>query len=173
MDITPRNEHGIPLDPSWSPKLCHYINVAANKAEYATKAKLKAKEVMGNNDCNTMAQVITITGVVDELRGKGPYTLLFTTDAAWSKVPNLEDLMKTENKDKLTKIIKMHVLLGRTPMSDMGTNKLNQNTAAGEAVNFSRDNNIVKVNDATVIHGDLDTSNGFIHFLDTVLMPAE
>jgi len=120
----------------------------------------------------TLAAALTAAGLVDTLKGAGPFTVFAPTDAAFAKLPagTVENLLKPENRDKLTDILKLHVVSGRV-YSDAAL-------AAGKASALNQGSlvirtqgDVVMVNDAKVTTADLDASNGVIHVIDTVLLP--
>lgn len=121
---------------------------------------------------NTLAKALQAAGLVDTLKGKGPFTVFAPTDAAFAKLPpgTLEDLLKPENKEKLTKILTYHVVSGDVMAKDVV--KMNSaKTVEGDDLKISTKGGKVYVNDAKVISPDVKASNGVIHVIDTVLLP--
>lgn len=118
----------------------------------------------------TLVTAVKAAGLVDTLKGKGPYTVFAPNDAAFAKLPpgTVESLLK--NKAKLAMILKYHVVPGRVKAADVSGKKLAVKTAAGLPVNVDGTMG-VKVNDANVIQPDIEASNGVIHVIDTVLLP--
>ncbi len=119
----------------------------------------------------TLAAALGAAGLVDTLKGPGPFTVFAPTDEAFAKLPagTVEGLLKPENKAKLARILTYHVVSGAVYAKDVV--KLHEaNTVAGAVVKIDAHNG-VKINDATVITADIKTSNGVIHAIDTVLMP--
>jgi uncharacterized surface protein with fasciclin (FAS1) repeats len=110
------------------------------------------------------------------LKGTGPFTVFAPTDAAFDKLPagTVTDLLKPENKGKLARILKYHVInaqrLTAAQINAM-TLPAKVEMLEGDAITVSRDGNNLKVNDATVIIPDVEATNGIIHAIDTVLMP--
>ena len=121
---------------------------------------------------NTLAKALTAAGLVDTLKGDGPFTVFAPTDAAFAKLPagTLESLLKPENKDKLTSILTYHVVPGAVKASQVASMS-SAATVNGEKVAFKAQNNKVTVDDANVVKADIVASNGVIHVIDTVLMP--
>jgi len=110
------------------------------------------------------------------LKGTGPFTVFAPTDAAFNKLPmgTVSDLLKPENKGKLTQILTYHVINAQS-LTSAQINAMSLPTQVqmleGDTVTVSRDGNNLKVNDATVITADVMATNGIIHAIDTVLMP--
>lgn len=121
---------------------------------------------------NTLAAALDAAGLVDTLKGKGPYTVFAPTDEAFARLPagTVENLLKPENRDQLQAVLTYHVVSGRVT-----SGKVVQLDAAetvnGANVNIAVDQGRVKINDATVVTADVEASNGVIHVIDTVLLP--
>ena len=118
---------------------------------------------------NTLVTAIKAAGLVGTLKGKGPYTVFAPNDIAFAKLPpgTVESLLK--NKAKLATILKYHVVPGRVKAADIAGKSLKVKTAAGLSVNVDGTMG-VKVNNANVIQPDIETSNGVIHGIDTLLL---
>ena len=119
----------------------------------------------------TLAKALGAAGLLETLKGDGPFTVFAPTDAAFAKLPGatVTDLLKPENKDKLTDILTYHVVAGRVTAKDVV--KLTQADALnGKQLQVDATNG-VKINDATVTTADVEASNGVIHIIDSVLLP--
>ncbi len=119
---------------------------------------------------NTLATALTEAGLIDTLKGDGPFTVFAPSDDAFAKIP--ADQLKgiLADKEMLTSILTYHVVAGQVMAADVV--KLNSaTTVQGSDVAIST-NDGVKVNDANVVKTDIVTSNGVIHVIDTVLIPA-
>jgi uncharacterized surface protein with fasciclin (FAS1) repeats len=118
----------------------------------------------------TLVTAVKAAGLVKTLKGKGPYTVFAPNDAAFAKLPpgTVEQLLK--NKAKLAMILKYHVVPGRIKSADLAGKSLKVKTAAGLPVDVDGSFG-VRVNDAHVVQPDIETSNGVIHVIDTVLLP--
>lgn len=128
----------------------------------------------GMQQVTTVVAAIQAAGLVDTLKGKGPFTVFAPTNAAFDKLPpgTVEMLLKPENKDKLTAILLYHVHAGDAIMAkDVKTMSLS--TANGKPLNVKVDGGIVWINDAKVVKTDVICSNGVIHWIDTVVMPPQ
>jgi len=121
---------------------------------------------------NTLVAAVKAAGLVETLKGDGPFTVFAPTDEAFAKLPagTVESLLKPENKDKLVKILTYHVVPGRVLAKDVMKIK-SAKTVEGGNVKFMASNGMVHVNNAMVTKADVATSNGVIHVVDTVLMP--
>lgn len=123
-------------------------------------------------DFGTLAAALGAAGLVDTLKGPGPFTVFAPTDAAFAKLPagTVESLLLPENKDKLTAILTYHVVAGEVLAADV-VMLTEATTVNGANVAIKVDGNTVMVNDATVTATDIMTTNGVIHVIDTVLLP--
>ena len=120
----------------------------------------------------TLATALKAAGLIDTLKGKGPFTVFAPTDEAFAKLPKgtVEDLLKPENKAKLTAILTYHVVAGKVMAADVVKLK-SANTVNGKSVQIVVDGGTVMVDNAKVVKTDIGTSNGVIHVIDTVLLP--
>ncbi len=126
-----------------------------------------------NGSFTTLVAAVKAAGLVDTLKGKGPFTIFAPTDAAFSKLPDgtVEMLLKPENKEKLTAVLTYHVVAGKIMAKEVA--KLDSaKTLQGQSV-MIKTNMGVMVNDANVMMPDVKASNGVIHVIDTVLLPKE
>jgi len=121
---------------------------------------------------NTLVAAVQAAELVETLKSKGPFTVFAPTDEAFSKLDKatLESLLKPENKDQLVAILTYHVVAGKVMSTDI-TGNMEPATVNGSTINITLDNGKVMINDATVISADVDTDNGVIHVIDTVLIP--
>ena len=127
---------------------------------------------VGAGQFNTLAAALKAAGLVDTLKGAGPFTVFAPTDAAFAKLPKgtVEELLKPENKAKLTAILTYHVVAGKVMAADVMKMKEGK-TVQGGAVKVNAINGKVMIDNATVVKADIPASNGVIHVIDTVLMP--
>ena len=126
-----------------------------------------------NGSFTTLVAAVKAAGLVDTLKGKGPFTIFAPTDAAFSKLPDgtVEMLLKPENKEKLTAVLTYHVVAGKIMAKEVA--KLDSaKTLQGQSV-MIKTNMGVMVNDANVMMPDVKASNGVIHVIDTVLLPKK
>lgn len=124
-----------------------------------------------NGSFKTLVTALKAAGLVETLSGKGPFTVFAPNDAAFAKLPKatLTDLLKPENKEKLTKILTYHVVSGSVLSKDIKPGKVA--TVEGSDVTLKVNGKRVMVNTAKVIKADIKTSNGVIHVIDRVILP--
>jgi uncharacterized surface protein with fasciclin (FAS1) repeats len=118
---------------------------------------------------NTLARALTEAGLVDTLKGPGPFTVFAPTDAAFAKLPpgTLEALLA--DKAKLTQVLTYHVVPGKVMAADVA--KLSTvRTVQGQPVQIATGPG-VRINDANVVKADVEASNGVIHVIDSVILP--
>ena len=124
----------------------------------------------GNTDFETLVAAVTAAGLVDTLKGEGPFTVFAPTDDAFAALgTTVEDLLKPENKDKLVAVLTYHVIPGKVMSTDL-TDDASVATVQGSNVTIDLDNGAM-VNDAKVVTADIETSNGVIHVIDKVIVP--
>jgi len=121
---------------------------------------------------NTLVTAVKAAGLVDTLKGPGPFTVFAPTDEAFAKLPagTLESLLKPENKAKLQSILTYHVVAGKVMAADVVKLKTAK-TVEGEKVTIKAADGGVMVNQAKVTKADIEASNGVIHVIDSVLLP--
>ena len=119
----------------------------------------------------TLATALTAAGLVDTLKGEGPFTVFAPTDAAFAALPagTVEDLLKPENKEKLAAILTYHVVAGKVMSTDL-TEGMKAATVNGAEVTVTLDGG-AKVNGAVISAADIEATNGVIHVVDSVLLP--
>lgn len=181
-------------------KLLRTATLAAGAAAIATAA-LAANPMVGgaamfedrnivenavnSADHTTLVAAVQAAGLVETLQGEGPFTVFAPTNAAFEKLPDgtVETLLKPENKDMLTTILTCHVVAADAMSADI--NKMISDdggahiipTVGGCEFNSYMEDGVLKIEDgqgnvATVTIADVDQSNGVIHVIDTVLLPA-
>lgn len=121
----------------------------------------------------TLAAALQAADLVDALKGDGPFTVFAPTDEAFSKLPagTVETLLKPENRDKLTAILTYHVVPGKVAAKQV-TSLAGAKTLNGQRVDIKVDGGNVFVDSAQVVKTDIDCSNGIIHVIDSVILPA-
>ncbi|MEM8652026.1 MAG: fasciclin domain-containing protein [Pseudomonadota bacterium] len=120
----------------------------------------------------TLVAAVQAAGLVDTLKGEGPFTVFAPTDEAFAALPagTVESLLKPENKEQLTAILTYHVVPGKVMSTDL-KDDMKAATAQGGEVTIDLDNG-PKVNDANIVTPDVGADNGVIHVIDKVIMPA-
>jgi uncharacterized surface protein with fasciclin (FAS1) repeats len=136
------------------------------------------QNAVNSKDHTTLVAAVKAAGLVTTLEGKGPFTVFAPTNAAFGKLPagTVDTLVKPENKATLTKILTYHVVPGKLEAADLTDGKVLK-TAEGGELTVKRSGNEVMIVDAkggssTVTISNVNQSNGVIHVVDTVLMPA-
>ena len=121
---------------------------------------------------NTLVAAVQAAGLVDTLKGEGPFTVFAPTDDAFAALPDgtAETLLKPENKEQLQAILTYHVLPGKVMSADIAGKTLTPQTVNGQTINVDASNG-VKINEANVTTADIEASNGVIHVIDAVLLP--
>jgi len=121
---------------------------------------------------NTLVAAVKAAGLVDTLKGKGPFTVFAPTDEAFAKLPagTLENLLKPENKEKLQQILKYHVVSGQVMAKDV-MKMHSAKTLEGGNLTIEAGTGGVMVNQSHVTKTDIAASNGVIHVVDSVLLP--
>ena len=119
----------------------------------------------------TLLAAAEAAGLVETLKGEGPFTVFAPTDEAFAALPEgtVDDLLKPENQEKLAGILTYHVVPGKVMSTDL-TDDMEAETVQGTTVMIDLDNGVM-VDDATVVTADIEASNGVIHVIDKVIMP--
>jgi len=120
----------------------------------------------------TLVAAVEAAGLVETLKGEGPFTVFAPTDEAFAALPEgtVEDLLKPENIDQLTAILTYHVVPGKVMSTELGDDTVVKTVQGDEITVTSR--GTVTVDEATVTTADIETSNGVIHVIDGVIMPG-
>ena len=121
---------------------------------------------------NTLVAAVKAAGLVETLKSAGPFTVFAPTDEAFAKLPKgtVEDLLKPENKAKLTSILTYHVVPGKIMSKDIAGKALKAKSVQGAEISVDATKGVM-VDTAKVVTADIETSNGVIHVIDTVIMP--
>jgi transforming growth factor-beta-induced protein len=126
---------------------------------------------VGAKQFTTLVAAVKAAGLVETLKGDGPFTVFAPTDAAFEKLPEgtVESLLKPENKDKLIAVLTYHVVPGKVMAKDVvGLSKAK--TVQGKEISITVGDG-VKVDNANVVKTDIECSNGVIHVIDAVILP--
>ena len=144
---------------------------ATDTTEMATEVGNIVAVAQGNPEFSTLVAAITAAGLGDALSGEGPFTVFAPTNAAFEALPAglLEKLLLPENKEVLTKILTYHVVPAKVMAADVAAGDVN--TLEGSAFSITTEG-VVKVNASNVTATDVPASNGVIHVIDAVLVPA-
>jgi uncharacterized surface protein with fasciclin (FAS1) repeats len=143
--------------------------VAGDMSKKSTKMDVVDTAVAAG-DLTTLVKALEAAGLVETLKGKGPFTVFAPTDEAFAKLPpeKLNSLLK--DKAALTKVLTYHVVPGKLMAADV-TKPTSAKTLEGQSITVDPSSYGVMVNNAKVVKADIETSNGVIHAIDTVLLP--
>jgi uncharacterized surface protein with fasciclin (FAS1) repeats len=132
-------------------------------------AKDIVQTAVDNGSFKTLAAALQQAGLVDTLKGHGPFTVFAPTDAAFAKIPKAQLDALLADKSKLTKVLTYHVLPGTVMAKDVRPGMVR--TVEGSAMTVRTDGGKVMVDNATVTATDVTADNGVIHVIDTVILP--
>lgn len=125
---------------------------------------------VANGQFKTLVSLVQKAGLVETLKGKGPFTVLAPTDKAFAKLPKALVEKVVSDKELLTKVLTYHVIAGKVLSTDL-KDGITPKTVEGETVKVGVHHHTVTFNKSKVIIADVQTSNGVIHAIDTVLIP--
>ncbi len=152
--------------------------VAAAALAFAVPAAAQEADIVDTavaaGSFETLVAAVQAAGLVDVLKGDGPFTVFAPTDAAFAALPDgtVESLLLEENRDQLVEILTYHVIPGEVMSSDIAGTDVAAVTVQGEAISVSGIGSGVTVNSgANVVQADVEASNGVIHVIDSVLLP--
>jgi uncharacterized surface protein with fasciclin (FAS1) repeats len=148
------------------------LTLGATTAAVAGQQKDIVDTAIEAGSFQTLAKALEAAGLVNTLKGEGPFTVFAPTDEAFAKLPagTLEELLKPENKEKLVSILTYHVVPGKVMASEV-VNMTSAKTVQGQSLTITKNEDGVMVNNAHVVKADIVCSNGVIHVVDTVLLP--
>ncbi len=141
-------------------------------------AEVKAMDIVdtavADGRFTTLVAAVQAAGLVDTLKGEGPFTVFAPTDDAFAKLPagTIDELLKSENKQQLTDILLYHVMAGKV-MAESVTDGLIADSALGTSLFFKLDMGNAYINEAKILITDIETTNGVIHVIDTVILPKD
>lgn len=145
-------------------------------AALATSAFAADKDIVDTaaaaGNFTTLLAAAEAAGLVETLKGEGPFTVFAPTDEAFAALPEgtVEDLLLPENKEALAGILTYHVIAGKIMSTDL-TDDMEAATVNGDTVMIDLDNGVM-VDGANVVTADIEASNGVIHVIDAVIMPG-
>jgi uncharacterized surface protein with fasciclin (FAS1) repeats len=147
------------------------LPLTANAVDYGIKKDI-VDTAVENGSFKTLVVAVKAAGLVDTLKGKGPFTVFAPTDAAFAKLPKgtIASLLKPENKTKLVAILTHHVLAGAVSSKAVVGKKLSPKTVNGTSLSVDGTMGVM-VSGANVVTADVKASNGIIHVIDKVLLP--
>lgn len=148
------------------------VVLGASAIAHAEEKKDIVDTAVAAGSFKTLVAAVKAADLVDTLKGKGPFTVFAPTDEAFAKLPEgtVESLLKPENKKKLIAVLTYHVVPGKVMAKDVV--KLTEaKTVQGSPVKIEVKEGKVRVDNANVVKTDIETSNGVIHVIDTVILP--
>lgn len=145
---------------------------ALGLAASAAKAADIVDTAVSAGQFKTLAAALGAAGLVETLKGTGPFTVFAPTDAAFAQLPagTVETLLRPENKAKLVAVLTYHVVPGKVMAADVVKLK-DAKTVNGQTVAIKVDGGSVMINGAKVTTADVAASNGVIHIVDKVILP--
>ncbi len=144
------------------------IASALTLAALGAQAKDIVDTAVGAGNFKTLAAALTAAGLIDTLKGKGPFTVFAPTDAAFAKVPKADLDALLADKAKLTKVLTYHVVPGKVMAKDVKAGKVK--TVQGGEITVATAGGVT-VDGAKVSATDIVADNGVIHVIDSVIMP--
>ena len=162
---------------SFAALFASFSNAGSHEGHEGHEGHEKSKNIVqiaaGNPDFSTLVAALKAADLVTVLEGDGPFTVFAPTNDAFAKLPEgtVEDLLKPENKDQLVAVLTYHVVAGKVTAKD--AMKLSSaESVQGSDIKISTKDGAVMVDNAQVIGADIDASNGVIHVIDSVILPA-
>ncbi|MEM1288423.1 MAG: fasciclin domain-containing protein [Pseudomonadota bacterium] len=128
---------------------------------------------VGAGSFNTLVAAVQAAGLVDTLKGEGPFTVFAPTDDAFAALPEgtVESLLLEENRDQLVSILTYHVVPGKVMSGDL-SGEMMVATVEGTEVTIDATSGVM-VDGANVVTADIEASNGVIHVIDAVILPSD
>ena len=148
------------------------LTLSFSSTAFAQSTKDIVDTAVAAGNFKTLAAALKAAGLVDTLKGPGPFTVFAPTDEAFAKLPagTVENLLKPENKQKLISILTYHVVAGKVMANEVV--KLHEaKTVNGQDVKIMVEGGKVMADNANVVKTDILCTNGIIHVIDTVLLP--
>jgi len=148
------------------------VSVAGAQSNHGSQDIVETAMAAGS--FNTLAKALQAAALVETLKGPGPFTVFAPTDEAFAKLPpgTIESLLKPENKAKLQRILTYHVVAGKVMAGDV-MKMQSAKAVSGDTVTIAKHSGGVSVDKAHVVKTDIAASNGVIHVIDAVMLPAE
>ena len=169
--VTVDNANVVKTDIECSNGVIHVIDSVIIPAEKSSTPDIVDTAVKAGK-FNTLVAAVKAAGLVETLKGEGPFTVFAPTDEAFAKLPKgtLESLLKPENKEKLIAILTYHVVPGKVMAKDV-VNLTEAKTVQGSAAKITVNGGTVSIDGANVVKTDIETNNGVIHVIDAVILP--
>ena len=141
-------------------------------AAFTVKAGDIVDTAASSDQFSTLVAAVKAAGLVDTLKGDGPFTVFAPTNEAFAALPagTVESLLKPENKEQLIAVLTYHVIPGKVMSSDIAGKTAQVDTVQGSALSIDATSGVM-VDNAMVTTADIITSNGVIHVIDKVVLP--
>ncbi len=149
---------------------------AAALALVAATTAAKAADIVDTavaaGSFGTLVAAVEAAGLVDTLKGEGPFTVFAPTDEAFAALPEgtVENLLKPENKEQLIAVLTYHVVPGKVMSGDIAGKEMAVETVQGTTADINATDGVM-IDGAKVVSADIETSNGVIHVIDSVILP--
>lgn len=151
----------------------HYSEYPENTAHAMKTSAMMKKDIVDTavsaGNFNTLVTAVKEAGLADVLKGDGPFTVFAPTDEAFAKIPEETLNALLADKEALTRVLTYHVVSGKVMAADV-VKLASAETVQGQSISIDTSNG-VKVDNANVIRTDIETSNGVIHVIDSVILP--
>ena len=144
-------------------------NAVAGNMAYQSNQQDIVDTAVASGNFETLVTAVQAAGLVDTLKGEGPFTVFAPTDEAFAKIPKEQLDSLLQNKEALTAVLTYHVVPGKI-MSAEVANLDTAETVQGQSITIDTSEG-VKVDEAKVVKADIEASNGVIHVIDTVILP--
>ena len=141
-----------------------------------TSIQVRAQDIVDTaisaGQFNTLVAAVQAAGLVETLKGEGPFTVFAPTDEAFASLPEgtVDNLLKPENQDQLVAVLTYHVVPGKVMSTDIAGKSLEVESVQGSALSVDATSGVT-VDGATVVAADIETDNGVIHVIDKVVLP--
>jgi uncharacterized surface protein with fasciclin (FAS1) repeats len=150
------------------------LPISAQAEEPKAEPSMNVVEIaVGNDSFSTLVAAVKAADLAEALSGEGPFTIFAPTNEAFGKLPEgtVETLLKPENKEKLQDILKYHVVAGKVMAADVASGEVGM--LNGSKATIAVKDGKVTIDKANVIKTDIVGTNGVIHVIDSVIIPAE
>ena len=141
-------------------------------ASVSTKAQDIVDTAIAAGQFDTLVAAVQAAGLVEVLKGDGPFTVFAPTDEAFAALPagTVDNLLKPENKDQLAAVLTYHVVPGKIMSADIAGKTAEVTTVQGSDLSVNATDGVM-VDNATVVAADIEADNGVIHVIDQVVLP--
>ena len=146
---------------------------ASQARQAATADRDIVETAVSAGSFQTLAKALQAAGLIDALKGAGPFTVFAPTDAAFARLPagTLDNLLQPQNAERLKAVLTYHVVVGKV-LSNQAASLAKATTLQGQPLDFATsEDRSVMVNQARVVRADVTASNGVVHAIDSVLLP--